>query len=82
MLGRRSGSGWDDGSYFSKYDINMNLLAEYHVEGTAGQDHLLEAFTLCPNPDDPDGIFLTIQEGWLAEPNMDGFEVYAMPGDW
>ena len=82
MLGRRSGSGWDDGSYFSKYDINMNLLAEYHVEGTVGQDHLLEAFTLCPNPDDPDGIFLTIQEGWLAEPNMDAFEVYAMPGDW
>jgi len=82
MLARRSGSGWTDGSYFTKYDIDMNLLAEYHVQGTPTQDHLLESFALCKNPDDPDGIYLTIQEGWLSEPDMDAFEVYAMPADW
>jgi hypothetical protein len=82
MLARRSGSGWTDGSYLAKYDINMNKLAEYHIEGTATQDHLLETFALCKNPDDPDGIFLTIHEGWLSEPDMDAFEVYAMPTDW
>lgn len=82
IIGRRSGSGWTDGSYLSRYDTDMNLLAEYHIPGTATQDHLLESFTLCPNPKDPDGIFLTIHEGWLSHPNMDRFEVYAMPSDW
>jgi hypothetical protein len=82
VLARRSGSGWDDGSFFTKYDTDMNMLGEYHVPGTPSNDHLLETFSLCPNPDDPDGIFLTIHEGWLSHPDMDHFEVYAMPVGW
>jgi hypothetical protein len=82
MLAWRSGLGWTDGSYFAKYDIDMNLLAEHHVEGTSDQDHLLESLALCKNASDPDGIYLTIQEGWLSEPDMDAFEVYAMPDQW
>jgi hypothetical protein len=82
LLGRRTGLGWDDGSYFTRYDIDMNKLAEYHVPGNSSNAHLLESFALCKNPNDPDGIFLTIQEGWLSHPNMDQYEVYKMPVDW
>ena len=68
---RRTGYGWDDGSYFTRYDMDLNKLAEYHVAGTSSNDHLLESFALCKNPDDPDGVFLTMQEG-VAEPSEYG----------
>jgi hypothetical protein len=70
---------WSSGSYFVKFDADLNQLATQPIAGNYTHQYI--CIGLCPDPSDPDGIFLVGLEDGIHEP-MNRYETYTMPNDW